>query len=114
MRRLLPLLLLAACAEFPPEIDARLAEARAVAPAPDLVPLGAVLAATDALPTEPAFAPDLQARAQALQAQAGTPTPSSAADAERLAALAARAEALRQEGLTEAERERLLSGPAVP
>ncbi len=114
MRRFLPLLLLAACAEFPPAVDARLAEAEAAAPPPSLLPLGAVLGAADALPARPAFAPDLQARAQALQAQAAAPSPAAAADAERLAALAARAEALRQQGLTEAERDRLLSGPAAP
>lgn len=114
MRRLLPLVLLAACAEFPPAIDARLAEAEAAALPPRLLPLGTLLAATDALPAEPAFAADLQARAQALQAQAATPPPPSAAEAERLAALADRAEALRRQGLTDAERDRLLSGPAAP
>lgn len=113
MRALLPLLLLAACAEFPPAIDARLAEAQAAAPPPTLLPLGTVLAATDALPSEPAFAPTLQARAQALQARPAPPRPSQT-DADRLAALAARAEALQQAGLTEAERDRLLSGPATP
>ena len=159
MRRLLPLLGLAACAEFP-RLDARIPEAERLAPPPALQPLGPLLAAADALPAAPGFVPalradaaalqaragalpaggvadaalaaraaDLQARAGAipavttattagdaqrladLQARAGTiPATTTAGDAQRLLDLQARAEALRAQGLTEAERERLLGG----
>lgn len=136
MRRLLPFLCLAACAEFP-ALDARIPAADRAPP--PLLPLGPLLAAADALPREPAFVPALRAEAAALQGRAAAPgpglagsdlaaraadltaratalpaAPAGSADAQRLADLAARAEALRDAGLSEPERQRLLDGPAAP
>ena len=138
MRRLLPLLALAACVEAP-SLDTRISAAeRAVTPAA-LTPLGPVLAAADALPAGPGFEGALRGAAAALGARAQAIPGTSAADpaldarlqdlatraddlaapaldgeAQRLAELEARAEALRAGGLTEAVRERLEAGPTVP
>lgn len=122
MRPLLLVLLLAGCA---PAVTA-----------PSLVPLGPVLAAADALPAGATFAPGLQSEADALAVRAsslpspadpallsrledlgiragGIPTPGSS-EAERLALLRARAEALRDGVLSDEERRRLGEGPSLP
>ncbi|WP_176559315.1 hypothetical protein [Rubellimicrobium roseum] len=112
MRSLLPLLLLAACAEFP-VLDARIPAAERAAPPPPLVPLDGVLAQAEAVPPS-APAGDLAARAQAVSARASA-LPAPAASNARLADLAVRAQALREGGLSEAERARLgASGPSLP
>ncbi len=122
MRALFPALLLVACAP--------------VQPAPRLAPLDPILAAADALPGQPAFAPSLRAEAEALASRATRlqvpPDPTleqrvaglgdraaaiaapETADTARLEALQVRAEALRGGGLTDEERERLGSGPSLP
>jgi hypothetical protein len=114
-RALIPLLLLAACAEFP-ALDARVPAAERAAPPPLLQPIGSVLAAADAVSPVPGFAPGLTAAAQDLSARAQglSATPTGASEAERLAALQARAEALRAGGLTEEERARLAAGASLP
>lgn len=103
MRPILLLLALGACAAVPPL-------------GPGLAPAGPLLAAADALPAAPGFAPGLRAAAQGLAARATPPPPpqDAAGEEARLAALEARAEALRAEGLTDADRERLLQGPSLP
>jgi hypothetical protein len=114
MRRALPLLLLAACAEFP-AITARIPEAERAATPPPLQPLTSLLATADTLPAQPAFAPGLAAEAARLQAVAAAiPPPGTADDAQRLADLQARAEALRDGVLTEEERARLEAGASLP
>ena len=136
MRPLLPLLLLAACAEFP-VLDARIPPAERTAAPPPLLPLTGLLASAQALPASPGFEGALSAEAARLQAQAaaipapsGTteaerlealrtqaaaiPAPAGATDAERLAALQARAEALRDGVLSDEERARLGSGASLP
>lgn len=116
MRRgLIPLLLLAACAEFP-SLEALIPAAERDAPPPPLRPLGPVLAAADAAPSAPGFAPELAQAAQDLSARAqAVPGPTGGgSEAERLAALEARAEALRDGVLSPEERERLELGPSLP
>ena len=114
MTRLLPLLLLlSACEEFP-ALDARVTEAERAAPPPPLLPLTGLLAAAQTVPQTPDFAPTLSARAEALSVRASGLPAAGGTDAERLAALEARAEALRDGVLTEAERERLEAGPSLP
>ena len=112
---ILALLPLAACAEFP-VLDTRIPEAERAAPPPVLSPLAPLLATADALPGEPGFAPTLTAAAQdlATRADALAGTAAGASEAERLAALQARAEALRDGVLSEEERERLAAGPSLP
>ncbi|EYD76102.1 hypothetical protein Rumeso_02291 [Rubellimicrobium mesophilum DSM 19309] len=113
-RAFLPLLLLAACAEFP-ALDARIPESERAAVPPPLLPLGDLLAQADSLPAQPAFAPGLAAEAERLQAQAAAlPAPATGDDARRLADLRARAEALRDGVLTEEERARLDAGASLP
>jgi hypothetical protein len=115
--RLLPLRL-AACAEFP-ALDARIPAAERAAEPPPLLPLTGLLAAADAVPATPDFAPALAAEASRLQAEAaaipsaGT-APAAPGDAGRLADLQARAEALRDGVLSEDERARLGSGASLP
>ena len=91
MRAALLLLLLAGCAEFP-ALDARIPPGEADAPPPALMPLDALLAAADA------------------RAGSAPPAPGGG----RVAALDARAAALRGPVLTEAERARLAEAPALP
>lgn len=69
MRRLVPLLALslAACTQFP-ELDARLTEADRTAPYPALVPLAPLLARADAASAAPVA--DLAGRLAALNARA--------------------------------------------
>lgn len=104
MRRLVLLPLLAACA--PADLP----------PPPELVPLGSLLAAGDALGAQASPGPGLSAEAAELAGRAGAIAApgghGGGADAARLAALAARAEALRAPVLSEAERARLGPGPA--
>ena len=83
MRALILPLALAACAQFP-ALDTRLTDADRAAPYPALIPLGPLLAQTDAMGT--AAPPDQTAR---------------------IAALADRAAALRRPVLTPADRARL-------
>jgi hypothetical protein len=114
MRLLLLPLLLAACAEFP-VLDARIPAAERAAPPPPLLPLTDLLAAAEAVPSNPGFEGALAAEAATLQAQAAAiPSPGASSEAERLAALQARAEALRDGVLTEEERKRLVSGASLP
>lgn len=112
---ILALLPLAACAEFP-VLETRIPEAERAAPPPLLGPLPPLLAAADALPGEPGFAPTLTAAAQdlATRAEGLAGTAAGASEVERLAALQARAEALRDGVLSEDERERLAAGPSLP
>ena len=112
---ILALLLLAACADFP-ALETRIPAAERAAPPPLLSPLPPLLATADALPGEPGFAPTLTAAAQdlATRADALAGTAAGASEAERLAALQARAEALRDGVLSEDERERLAAGPSLP
>jgi len=117
-RALLLLVLLAACAEFP-ALDARIPAAERAAEAPPLLPLSGLLAAADAVPASPGFAPALAAEASRLQAEAAAipdagPTAGTSDDAQRLAALQARAAALRDGVLTEEERARLGTGASLP
>ena len=108
------LLLLAACAEFP-ALDARVPESERAAAPPPLLPLTDLLATAESLPPTPSFAPGLAAEAARLQAEAAAlPAPETADDAQRLASLLARAEALRDGVLTEDERARLGSGASLP
>ncbi len=114
MRPLLLVLTLVACAP--------------VSPSARLVPLDPILAAADALPGEAGFAPSLESRADALASRAGALSSSiaplvpdrardleaSGVDSARLAALQARAAALRDGVLTEGERQRLEAGPSLP
>ena len=114
MRALLPLLLLAACAEFP-TLAARVPDSERAAPPPPLLPLTGLLATAESLPPAPAFAPELAAEAARLQAEAAAlPAPTTDDDAQRLASLRARAEALRDGVLTEEERARLGAGASLP
>ena len=114
MRSLPFLLLLAACAEFP-ALDARVPAAERTAAPPPLLPLAGLLATAESLPPAPTFAPELAAEAARLQAQtAALPAPETDSDAQRLADLQARAEALRDGVLTEEERARLESGASLP
>ena len=80
---LLVLPVLAACAQFP-ALDAQLTAADRAAPYPALIPLGPLLARADAMGSAPAPSPE-----------------------QRVAALAARAAALRRPVLTPADRARL-------
>ena len=113
-RAILPLVLLAACAEFP-ALDARIPAAERTAEAPPLLPLTGLLAAADAVPASPGFEAGLAADASRLQAEAAAiPAAGASGDAERLADLQARAEALRDGVLTEEERARLDAGASLP
>lgn len=97
---------LAACAPLPgpPAVSG--------APAPALVPLGGLLAASDALDAGASPGPDLTAAAAALAARAGAIPAPAPGEGARVAALSARADALRGAVLSDAERARL--GGAAP
>ena len=114
MRALVLLPLLAACAEFP-TLDARISATERAATPPPLLPVAGLLAQGEALPDQAALASDLAAEAARLQAQAASlPAPATASDAQRLADLQARAEALRDGVLPEEERARLEAGASLP
>lgn len=114
IRPLALLVLLSACAEFP-VVDARVPAGERTAVPPPLLPLTGLLATAEALPATQTFAPELAAEAARLQAQAAAlPAPTTGADAQRLADLQSRAEALRDGVLTDEERARLESGASLP
>ena len=123
MPRLLPsvalALLMAGCTQFP-EIDARVPEAERNAPPPRLIPLAPLLARADAATLQSRVSPEagapLEARAATLSERpvptATARTPDAAA---RLAALSARAEALREGAvIAQDTRARMDAGVTLP
>ncbi|SDE40792.1 hypothetical protein [Limimaricola pyoseonensis] len=115
--RLAALGLLAGCTAFP-ELDARIPEAERAAPPPPLVDVVPLLARADAAThrISPEAGAVLRAEAAALQGRAAArPSGTAAPGSDRLAGLAARAEALRaREAIDPATRDRLEAGVALP